>query len=172
MMIKKTKFKDLMIISSNKHKDKRGFFKGIYKDNIIKKKFVFDCFSYSKKNVLRGLHFQKKNPQGKFLTVIDGKIFDVSVDLRKKSPSFGKYFSIILYDKKDLSIFVPPGFAHGFLCLSNTCKVYYKCTQHRDANSEESLHWNDEYLNIKWPIKKPITSHKDKKAKKFIDLNI
>jgi len=89
MIIKKTKFKDLMIISSNKHKDKRGFFKEIYKDYIIKKKFVFDCFSYSKKNVLRGLHFQKIKPQGKFLTVIEGKIFDVSVDLRKKSPTFG-----------------------------------------------------------------------------------
>lgn len=172
MIIRKTRFKNLVIIKTIKHFDKRGFFKEIYKCNTIKEKFVFDCFSYSKKNVLRGMHFQKKNPQGKFLTVIDGKILDIAVDLRKKSSTFGKYFSKTLCSKKDISIYIPPGFAHGFLCLSKTCKVYYKCTQYRHIKSESTLLWNDNFVKIKWPTKNPILSKKDSQGKKFIELKI
>ena len=118
--------------------------------------------SISKKNVLRGLHFQKKNSQAKLLTVLQGKILDVSVDLRKKSKTYGKYFSIELSQNSNLSIFIPANFAHGFLCLSKKCAVYYKCTNYRNKNSETTLAWNDPELKIKWPCKKPILSRKDR----------
>ena len=118
------------------------------------------------------MHFQKKNPQGKFVTVIDGKILDVAVDLRRRSPTFGKYFSLILDSKKNVSIYIPPGFAHGFLCLSKTCKIYYKCTKHRDEKSENTLLWNDSFVKVKWPIKKPILSVKDLRGKNFSELGI
>ena len=123
-----------------------------------------------KKNVLRGLHFQKKKPQAKLLTVVQGRIFDVCVDLRKKSKTYGKYFSIELSQKSELSILIPRGFAHGFQCLSKECVVYYKCSNYRDKNSEVTLAWNDPTLKIKWPSKKPILSNKDNKGIFFSDL--
>tara|TARA_Y100000768_G_C23930973_1_gene660075 strand:- start:1040 stop:1441 length:402 start_codon:yes stop_codon:yes gene_type:complete len=123
--------------------------------------------SFSKKGVLRGMHFQTANPQGKYLTVLRGSIFDVVVDLRKKSKTFGKYFSIILNEKKNTSIFVPEGFAHGFCTLENNTIMLYKCTNYRNKKAENAIIWNDESLNIKWPIKKPILSEKDKIAKSF-----
>ena len=119
--------------------------------------------SFSKKNIIRGLHLQIKNPQGKFLTVIKGKIFDVVVDLRKKSKTYGKHFSKILSAKNSLSIYIPPGFAHGFCALDKENFVVYSCTQYRNARSEIGIRYNDRDLNIKWPIKKPILSTKDKK---------
>ena len=124
----KTKFKDLKLIKTKIFNDKRGFFKEVFQSKVGRNyNFVFDCMSYSKKNVLRGLHFQKKNSQAKLLTVMQGKIFDVCVDLRKKSKTYGKYFSIELSQKSEFSILIPAGFAHGFLCLSKECVVYYKC---------------------------------------------
>ena len=117
--------------------------------------------SYSKKNVLRGMHIQTKNPQAKIITVTHGKIFDVAVDLRKTSKSFGKYVGIIISDKDDYSFYIPEGFAHGFLCLSNECTVNYKCSNYREPKYERTLSWNDEHVKIKWPVKKPILSHKD-----------
>jgi dTDP-4-dehydrorhamnose 3,5-epimerase len=141
--------------------DNRGYFLEIAKKKILDKNFLFDCMSQSKKNVLRGLHFQKKNPQAKLVTVAYGKIFDVAVDLRKNSKTFGKYFSIILSDNIGISIIIPEGFAHGFYCMSSKCIVYYKCTKYRDKNSEMSLSWNDKSIKIKWPTTKPILSIKD-----------
>ena len=126
--------------------------------------------SYSKKNVLRGLHFQKKKSQAKLLTVLQGKIFDVCVDLRKKSKTYGKYFSIELSQKSEYSILIPAGFAHGFLCLSKECIVYYKCSNYRDQNSETTLLWNDPSIRINWPNKNPILSDKDQKGVLFFDL--
>ena len=156
-----TKFKGLKIIKSKIFYDNRGFFREVIKKRILGKNFLFDCMSESKKNVLRGLHFQKKNSQAKLVTVTYGKIFDVAVDLRKNSKTFGKYFSIILSDKTGMSIMIPKGFAHGFYCMSSKCIVYYKCTKYRDKNSEMSLAWNDENIKIKWPSMKPILSTKD-----------
>ena len=118
--------------------------------------------SFSKKNVLRGLHLQLHKKQAKIVTVTHGKIFDVAVDLRKNSKTFGKHVSIIISHNDDFSFFIPEGFAHGFLCLSKSCTVNYKCSNYRDADSEKTLCWNDKDLNIKWPIKKPILSKKDK----------
>jgi dTDP-4-dehydrorhamnose 3,5-epimerase len=119
--------------------------------------------SFSKKNIIRGLHIQTKKPQGKFITVLKGKIFDVAVDLRKKSKTYGKYFSKILSAKNSLSIYIPPGFAHGFCALDKENFVVYSCTQYRNAKSETGIKYDDKDLNIKWPIKKPILSLKDKK---------
>ena len=162
MKLIKTKIKDLLIVKTNIFKDNRGFFKEIEKFTILKKKFIFDCLSLSRKNTLRGLHLQMRRPQAKIITVAQGKILDVVVDLRKKSRTYGKHFSIIISHDSDFSLFIPEGFAHGFMCLSKTCLVYYKCTNYRDKKSEITIKWNDKDLNIKWPIKKPILSKKDR----------
>jgi len=167
MKIIKTNIKDLILLETNVYKDNRGFFKEVEKNKILKKKFVFDCFSYSKKNTLRGLHLQTKKSQAKIITVVQGKILDVVVDLRKKSKTFGKFFSIEISQDSNFSLFIPENFAHGFLCLSKNCAVYYKCTNYRDKKSETTIKWNDESLNIKWPISKPILSKKDKMGLSF-----
>ena len=125
----KTKLKDLFIVNNKTHKDKRGYFKELIREDKIKKKFPFLVMSFSKKNVIRGLHLQKKNSQGKFVSVIKGKIFDVAIDLRKESKTFGKYFSCILSEKNARSIFIPPGFAHGFQTLEKENYVIYSCTK-------------------------------------------
>ena len=117
---------------------------------------------FQKKNVLRGLHLQTNKSQAKIITVTFGKIFDVAVDLRKNSGTFGKYVSVVISDKSDFSFYIPKGFAHGFLCLSNKCTVNYKCSQYRDPKSEKTLSWNDKNVKIKWPTKNPILSSKDK----------
>ena len=163
MKLIKTKIPDLLILKSQVFKDKRGFLKETFRENILKKKFPFDVMSFSKKNVLRGLHFQSKFSQGKLITVTHGKILDVAVDLRKKSKTFGKYFSIIISQSDDFSFYIPEYFAHGFLCLSKTCTINYKCTNYRNQKYEKTLAWDDPDLNIKWPVKKPILSLKDKK---------
>ena len=126
--------------------------------------------SKSKKNVLRGLHLQTKNSQEKFVSVIKGKILDVIVDLRKKSKTFGKHYKIILSEKNCKSIYIPPGFIHGFLGLDNENIVIYSCTNYRDKNSEVGINWNDKDLKINWNIKSPILSQKDKKNLKFKDI--
>tara|TARA_B100000700_G_C14574486_1_gene637162 strand:+ start:48 stop:575 length:528 start_codon:yes stop_codon:yes gene_type:complete len=166
-MIKKTKFKDLIIIENKSFKDNRGYFKELLKENKIKKRFLFTVMSYSKKNVIRGLHLQKKKSQGKFITVLKGKIFDVALDLRKKSKTYGEYFSIVLSEKNSKSIYIPPGFAHGFCSLEKENFIIYNCTNYRDKNSEIGIRYNDKKLNIKWPINKPILSNKDKKNMTF-----
>ena len=165
MKIISTKIKDIKKIKTKIFKDKRGFFKEIYQNKLLKKNFIFDVMSYSKKGVLRGLHIQTKLPQAKIITVTNGKIMDVAVDLRKNSKTFGKYFSIIISQDSDFSLFIPAGFAHGFLCLSKKCNINYKCSKYRHKKSEQTLKWNDKNVNIKWPIKKPILSERDKKAK-------
>ena len=169
--IKKTKFKDLIIIQNKSFKDNRGYLKEVYRYSFLKNtNFIFDIMSCSKKNVVRGLHYQIKNPQAKIITVTHGKIFDVAVDLRKKSKTFGKYFSIVLSDKSDFSFFMPQGFAHGFVCLSKTCTVNYKCSNYRHAKTEINLDWQDKDLKIKWPIKKGILSNKDRHGVTFAEL--
>ena len=166
-MIFKTKFKDLVIVQNNIYKDKRGYFKELLREKELKVKFPFTVMSYSKKNVIRGLHLQLKNSQGKYVSVIKGKIFDVCVDLRKNSKTFGKYFSVVISEKNSKSIFVPPGFAHGFCALDKENYVIYSCTKYRDAKSEVAINFNDRNLKIKWPVKKAIVSKKDKLAISF-----
>ena len=165
MYIEKTKLKNLIILKSEVHKDNRGFFKEISKKKILNKNLVFDCLSRSKKNTIRGLHFQRKNPQGKLITVVEGEILDVAVDLRKNSKTFGQHVAFRIKHDSNFSIYIPEGFAHGFVCLSKTCTLYYRCTNYRHKQSESTLRWNDPELNIKWLIKKPILSTKDKNGK-------
>ena len=166
-MIVKTKFKDLFVVINKNHKDKRGYFKELLSEKKINKNFPFTVMSYSKKNILRGLHIQKKNPQGKYISVIKGKVFDVSLDLRKKSKTFGKVFTIILSEKNNKSLFIPAGFAHGFCSLDKENYIVYNCTKYRNQKSEIGINYNDEDLNIKWPIKRPIVSLKDNKNISF-----
>ena len=125
--------------------------------------------SFSRKKVLRGLHIQTKNPQAKIITVTYGKIFDVAVDLRKNSKTFGKYISLIISDKSDFSFYIPKGFAHGFMCLSKKCTVNYKCSSYRNSESEKTMMWNDKFVSIKWPLNNPIISEK---ANNGNDINI
>ena len=164
----KTNISGVKIFKSNIHKDNRGFFKEAYnKKTLKKKKSIFHCLSSSNKNVLRGLHLQTKNPQAKFLTVIKGRIFDVALDLRKNSKTYGKYFSITLSHKSYSSIYIPEGFAHGLCGLDKENIVYYGCSNYREKDYEIGISWNDRDLKIKWPIKKPILSKKDSKNISF-----
>ena len=171
--MKKTNFKDLFLVQNRSFKDNRGYFKELIRENKINKKFPFLVMSFSKKNVIRGLHLQKKKSQGKFVSVLKGKIFDVAVDLRKNSKTFGKYYKCTLSEKNSKSIFIPPGFAHGFQALAKENYIVYSCTQYRHSSSETVIKFNDSELNIKWPLKRKIISKKDKNAmslKNFKDM--
>lgn len=170
MKILKTAFKDLLVIKNEKFTDSRGYFREILVEKNLKKKFPFNVVSVSKKNVIRGLHYQTQNAQGKYISVIQGRILDVVVDIRKKSKTFGKHYSIILSNKNCTSIYIPEGFAHGFAALDKLNIVIYSCTKYRDKDSEQGILWNDKSLKIKWPIKKPIISKKDRLNLKFKDL--
>jgi len=166
-MIYQTKFKDLIIIKKKLFKDKRGYFQELLKEKEIKCKFPFIAMSFSHKNVIRGLHIQNKNSQGKYISVIKGKIFDVVVDLRKKSKTFGKSFSIMLSEKNLKSLYIPAGFAHGFCALEKENFIVYSCSEYRNAKSESGIKYDDKDLKIKWPVKKPIISKKDKNNLSF-----
>ncbi len=158
---------DVILIKPKVFEDERGFFMESYKKSDFEKAgitcdFVQDNHSESSYGVLRGLHFQKgKSAQAKLVRVIRGEIFDVAVDIRKDSPSFGKYVSVILSQENKNMLFIPRGFAHGFLVLSEKAEVFYKANNEYDAKSEAGIIWNDQEININWPIKNPIISDKD-----------
>jgi len=157
-------FKDLFLIKNKSFKDNRGYFKELIRENVIQKKFPFLVMSYSKKNVIRGLHIQTTNSQGKFISVLKGKIFDVAIDLRKNSKTFGKVYKCLLSEKNNTSIFIPPGFAHGFQALEKENYIVYSCTKYRNKISETTIKFNEKKFNIKWPNKKFVISAKDKKG--------
>ena len=170
MKIINTKFEGLKIIKGINHYDSRGYFRETFKNSFFQnKKFVFWCMSKSKKNVIRGLHLQKKFRQDKFVSVVKGKIFDVVIDLRKKAKTYGKKYSIILSEKNSTSLFIPAGFAHGFCTMAKENLVFYGCTNYRSKDDEIGILWNDSELKIKWPIKNPIISQKDRKLRTFYD---
>ena len=160
-----TKLKNLYIFKGLNFKDKRGYLRELTIEKLIGKKLVFNILSKSHKGVLRGLHFQSKNSQGKYVSVLKGKILDVAVDLRKNSKTFLKHFKIILSEKNCTSVYIPPGFAHGFLGMEKENLVMYGCTKYRNKKSETGIKWNDKNLKINWNIKKPILSNKDAKSK-------
>lgn len=168
-MILKSKTKDVKIVINKSFFDKRGYFKELLKEKDLNVKFPFLVMSFSKKNVIRGMHLQTKNSQGKFVSVIKGKIFDVIIDLRKNSKTFGKKITSILSEKNSKSIYVPPGFAHGFCGLSKENYVIYSCTKYREEKYEVGISYNDKDLKINWPVKKPIISVKDRNNLKFSD---
>ena len=153
MKLIKTKIKDLVLIKSPVYKDPRGFLRETFRKKILNKDFPFDIMSYSKKNVLRGLHYQSKDSQAKIITVTNGRIMDVAVDLRKNSKTFGKYFSVIISHTDDFSFYIPENFAHGFLCLSKSCTINYKCSKYINQKYDRTLSCNDPDVNIKCPIK-------------------
>jgi dTDP-4-dehydrorhamnose 3,5-epimerase len=169
MEIFKTKFKDLLIYKDKTFRDNRGYFKELFKQFYSKEKFIFDVMSFSKKGVLRGLHLQLENPQSKLVTVLSGKVFDVCLDCRKGSKTFGQFFTTILSDKNNKSIFIPKGFAHGICSLTNNVILHYKCSEYRNKKTEIGLIWNDEDLKIKWPVANPIISKKDKQNFSFTE---
>ena len=168
MKVINTKFKDLKIISQRKNSDSRGMLRETFKKEIIKwNNLIFDYVTTSKKNVLRGFHFQSKFQQAKFVSVLKGKILDSVIDLRKSSKTFGKSFSIELSEKNCLSLYVPEGFAHAYYTYSDLSIIYYKLSNYYHPEYEDGLLWNDKFLNIRWPIKKPIISKKDNNLKSF-----
>ena len=167
MKIIKTKFKGLLIIKRPTYVDNRGFLRELFEQKKFKKKFIFDYFSLSKKNVTRGLHLQYKDPQTKIISVISGKIFDVVLDCRKNSKTFGRYFTIKISSKDNVSLYIPEGFAHGFCSLADNTILHYKNSDYRNKNYDMGILWNDKDLDIKWPIKKPLISSKDKKNISF-----
>ena len=170
MIVKKTKIKDLLVFESKNFYDKRGLFRELALEKLIKKRFIFSVVSKSKRNVLRGLHMQKKFKQGKYVSVLKGKVLDVVVYCRKKSKTFGEHYNIILSEKNCKSIFIPPGFIHGFLGLEKENIINYMCTNYRNKNSEIGIKWDDVNLKINWNIKKPILSKKDKNNLNFKDI--
>ena len=178
MEIIETKLNDCLIIKPKVHMDDRGFFFESFNQERylveagIKEQFVQDNLSRSSKNVLRGMHFQKKKPQGKLVSVLKGEVFDVAVDLRPESSTFGNWDSAILSEKNKYQMWVPPGFAHGFYVLTNTADFNYKCTDYYDPSDEVGLLWNDPSINIEWPAIKPILAQKDINLPLFSELNL
>ncbi len=163
----KSSFKDLFLIKNKSFKDNRGYFKELIRENKINKKFPFLVMSFSKKNVIRGLHMQTNNSQGKLVSVLKGKIFDVAIDLRKNSKSFGKVYKCVISEKNKRSIFIPPGFAHGFQALDHENYIIYSCTKYRDKKSEVVIKFDEKKFKINWPYKKFIISTKDKHGISF-----
>ena len=170
MIIKKTKFKGLLIIKQRNNKDNRGNLRETFNDKFLKKKFIFEYCTTSKKNVFRGFHFQTKNKQSKYVNVVKGKILDIVIDLRKGSKTFGKVFKIILSQENALGLFIPAGFAHAYYSYKKDNIIYYKLDNYYAPNYESGIRYDDSSLKIKWPTKKMIISLKDKKLlslKKF-----
>ena len=167
MKVIKTSIEDLLIIEPKVFGDERGYFfetyqEHRYKENGIPYTFVQDNRSMSTKGVLRGLHLQKTKPQGKLVSVISGEVLDVAVDLRTNSKTFGCHEAVLLTGKNNRQLFVPPGFAHGFVVLSDIAEFNYKCTDYYDPSDEGGIIWNDPELAIDWGISTPSLSEKDK----------
>ena len=175
MKVIKTNLEDCFIIEPKVFRDDRGFFLETfkaedYKQEIgIKEDFVQDNHSRSSKGVLRGLHFQVKNPQGKLVRVSRGSVLDVAVDIRLGSPTFGKYHLVELSSNNKKIFYIPEGFAHGYLVLSEFSIVLYKCTNIYEPKDEHGIKWNDPDLGIKWGNKLPLLSEKDNKLPNLKD---
>jgi len=168
----KTSIEGVFIIEPTVFTDNRGYFMESYNrkefaENGLDVDFVQDNHSKSTKGVLRGLHFQYNRPQGKLVRVIKGKVFDVAVDLRKNSITYGKYEGVILSENNKKQFYIPPGFAHGFLVLSDEAEFTYKCTDFYNGSDEGGIIWNDQDININWPLSdnELILSDKDQKWK-------
>lgn len=165
----------LLVIEPRIFGDSRGWFleswnKERYKQAGIMEDFCQDNMSFSRKGVLRGLHFQSPNPQGKLVSVALGEVYDVAVDLRRYSPTFGKWYGIVLSGEKKNQLFVPKGFAHGFCVLSETALFTYKCTDFYNSKAELCIKWNDPSIGIDWPTRDPELSPKDSEGIRLEDI--
>lgn len=176
MQVTDTKIDGVKIIQPKVFGDARGFFletfeKKRYQEMLnIDLDFVQDNHSRSSKGVLRGLHFQKVNPQGKLVRVVRGEVFDVAVDIRPDSPTYGAWEGVLLSEENKTQFWVPPGLAHGFVVLSDTADFEYKCTDYYNPAHESCLLWNDPEVGIEWPIDNPLLSEKDKVGKRLKEL--
>ncbi len=176
MDIQETKIKDVLIITPKVFSDDRGYFlesfrKKVFAERGLSFDFIQDNISRSKKNTVRGLHYQVGEfAQGKLCQVVYGSVLDVAVDIRFGSPTFGKYVATELSEGNHEQLWIPPGFAHGFSVLSDIAIFHYKCTNYYDKNSERAILFNDKELNIDWNITTPLVSPKDLEAKLFKDI--
>lgn len=166
MKVTKLSIPDLLLIEPDVFEDARGFFVETYHSERyssygMPEKFVQDNHSKSLKGTLRGLHYQLGCPQGKLVRVTQGEIFDVAVDIRRKSPTFGQWVGVTLSGENKQQLYIPEGFAHGFCVLSETAEFLYKCTDFYSPKDERGIIWNDPDLAIDWPIKEPLISEKD-----------
>ncbi|XBS68543.1 dTDP-4-dehydrorhamnose 3,5-epimerase [Acerihabitans sp. KWT182] len=172
-----TKIIGVKIIQPKVFGDDRGFFLETfeskrYKEALnITEDFVQDNHSRSSQGVLRGLHFQRQNPQGKLVRVVRGAVFDVAVDIRKSSATYGQWQGVILSEENKTQFWIPPGLAHGFVVISDIADFEYKCTDYYNPSQEGCLLWDDQSIGIEWPIERPFLSEKDKLGKLLKDLN-
>jgi len=175
MNAKETRLPGVLILEPDVFSDERGFFLETwnstrYENTGIQGPFVQDNISFSKKGVLRGLHFQYPQSQGKLVQVLSGQVVDVAVDIRLGSPTFGHWISEVLSDENHRQIYVPPGFAHGYCATSEAAVFSYKCTDFYNQGTENGIIWNDPDLDIDWPIKEPVLSSKDANYPRLKDL--
>lgn len=168
---------EIIIIEPELFQDDRGFFAEVYhqakfEEAGIKGDFVQDNRSLSRKGTIRGLHYQVKKPQGKLVWVLSGEVFDVAVDIRRSSPTLGKWQGTLLSSENKKGIYIPPDFAHGFCVLSEEAEVFYKCTEFYSPEDERTIRWDDPEIAIDWPIKRPVLSDKDANAPLFKDAEL
>ncbi|PYK98884.1 MAG: dTDP-4-dehydrorhamnose 3,5-epimerase [Verrucomicrobia bacterium] len=165
----------LLILEPKVFTDNRGFFLEIfnqtrYREAGLRADFVQDNLSFSGRGTLRGLHFQNPNSQGKLLQVLQGEVFDVAVDIRRSSPTFGRWHALVLSGHNKQQFYIPHGFAHGFVVLSEAALFHYKCTKFYSPKDELSIRWDDPDIGIEWPVKAPVVSEKDGKGLRLRDI--
>jgi dTDP-4-dehydrorhamnose 3,5-epimerase len=163
-----TRLPGVLVVKPRVHEDPRGFFMETYRQNLlagagIQDQFVQDNHSHSSRGVLRGLHYQLRNPQAKLCRVVQGEVLDVAVDIRIGSPAFGKWVSVLLSSENHLQLYIPKGFAHGFVVNSETADFLYKCSDYYDASDDRGVLWNDPEIGIDWQTPSPILSEKDRR---------
>jgi dTDP-4-dehydrorhamnose 3,5-epimerase len=169
MNISRCELADLLIVEPDVFGDNRGYFmeswnRQRYREAGLDFDFVQDNFSLSRRGTLRGLHFQNPFAQGKLVSVLQGEVFDVGVDIRRGSPTFGRWFGMTLSAENKRQFYLPPGFAHGFLVLSEMALFHYKCTDYYSPKDEQGFRWDDPAVGIKWPAETPILSQRDAAA--------
>jgi dTDP-4-dehydrorhamnose 3,5-epimerase len=169
MKVMPTHISDVLIIQPQVYQDARGFFIETYQQQRYEQfglelEFVQDNHSRSRHKTLRGLHYQTQHPQGKLCRVVRGEVYDVAVDLRRDSPTFGQWVGVFLSERNHLQMYVPPGCAHGFCVVSRAAEFLYKCTDYYHPEFEQTLLWNDPDLAIRWPIRDPLLSDKDRQG--------
>jgi dTDP-4-dehydrorhamnose 3,5-epimerase len=177
MKVTKTSIPDLLVMEPQVFGDERGFFYESFNQRLweektgLKTRFVQDNHSRSGHNVLRGLHYQQRHPQGKLVRVISGEVYDVAVDIRRDSPTFGKWEAAVLSAENKRMLWIPEGFAHGFLVLSDRAEFIYKTTDYWAPQYERTIIWNDDHLAIDWPLDgQPVLSLKDKEGKTWTEM--
>lgn len=176
MNVIETKLSDVILLEPNVYEDCRGFFletwnQKRYEEVGIQETFVQDNMSFSQKGILRGLHFQNPQSQGKLVQVFSGEVWDVAVDIRNGSPTFGQWIGEFLSEENHKQMYVPPGFAHGYCVTSETALFSYKCTNFYNPGNEHGIIWNDPDLSIEWPVKEPVLSSKDMNCPRLKELS-